>query len=140
LAPLVPLFWRPYAVRQGNKQTEALRVERHIDHDLDVLKELVDLQVASFGRVAAYARLLPADLIPVTRAVYGLPSTPDAVRQVDEREQAYVGEIGMRGRLLANEEALADELVAAIERRVAERPPEPWYRRGITARPRRGLR
>jgi hypothetical protein len=74
--------------------------------------------------------MLPVDLIPVTRAVYRLTSTTGAVDQVEARVRTAELRDDPGSRLDANRQAVADELVAAIERRVAERAPAPWYHRG----------
>ena len=115
-----------YAIRQAKEQARAAQAallhERVVDHRLDLLKELAEenekpSNVAFVdASIKIRARMLPIDLVPLTRAAMGLESTDDAVQEVREgRLEGNTARMSMR-------QAIADELVAAIEATLSSTP------------------
>ncbi|MFC4533073.1 hypothetical protein [Sphaerisporangium dianthi] len=125
LAGLAAVFFAIVAVRQASKQAaenmEALRLERRIDFELNVLSQLAEYNEKGsnvFGadaRVRTLAGMLPEVLIPLTRSAVSLPSTPEADART---QQARPGASEAR-ESLRNE--IADEIYEAIQKRLEER-------------------
>jgi hypothetical protein len=74
---------------QAKESQDALLLERQVEFRLGLLKETEDhnartLFVGMDKEVRRRATLLPVDLIPVTRAVYGLATTDGGQAQLSE--------------------------------------------------------
>lgn len=111
------------ARRQASETAERLRRERRIDFQLDVLRDLANhnLRGENVGwtgpEYRVLAALLPPDLVPLSRAVIGLASTPEAVATVQAREAQ-----GISGSLReAFRPEIEEEIIVAIERLIRER-------------------
>jgi hypothetical protein len=106
------------AKRQAQKSAAALVRERRIDFKLDGLMRLAELlggRLSAGDRdplIATQARMLPAELIPLTRAAVDLPSTEAAkawARKAKDRVAAGNSLIDLI------KEELAAEIVRAVD-------------------------
>ena len=108
-------------IRQAKKQAkasqEALRSERVAEFRLGLLKEIAHLNLSTTdypdAEIRLMASMLPAQLIPFTRAVAGLDSTPAAERSLNKHRHGILTRAGLR-------EEIFDELLQAVEATVTE--------------------
>ncbi|MEV6986821.1 hypothetical protein AB0M95_36955 [Sphaerisporangium sp. NPDC051017] len=110
---------------QGAENMRALQRERRIDFELDVLSQLAEYNQkdtntsGATARIETLARMLPKELIPLTRAAVRLPTTPEGEAQVAEAKPAAAERHQQVRDHLRNE--IADEVHKAIEIKLNER-------------------
>lgn len=103
------------AKRAETRSRDAAVHERRIEFELGLLKELGELN--STRRFKLLARLLRADLVPLTCAVVGLDSTPKARALVSDTRAGNAG-VPVLDQLRVD---IDDEIDAAVDRLLAER-------------------
>lgn len=98
------------AKAQAKKSQDARLLDRGVEFQLDLLKELASLNLRGMstayadGEIRQGAKMLPTELVPLTCAAVGLESTDDA--------KAIVLSKGHRGH---SREEIAEELLQAVE-------------------------
>ena len=115
----------PSAWPRSKDPQDALLLERRIDFELDTLSELAEYNEKTSNvhgrdaRMKTLAAMLPAELIPLTRAAVGLPSTAEGEEQVS-KERPRAAEIhGSVSDYM--KQTLAEEILQTVASKLRER-------------------
>ena len=112
--------------RQAKENADAIVTERRVDYELGLLKELAEYNSAShtinqpdkFEQMSTRLRLLGPDRLPMTRALFDLPTTDDGMR---ERRSAHWGTRRPKRSPDRGRSAILDEINTTADTLLAER-------------------
>ena len=113
--------------RQARENAEAIVRERRVDYELGLLKELAEYDSAShtinqpdkFEQMSTRLRLLGPDRLPITRALFNLPTTDDGIRAKDAALSGIP--LDLNDPRIAGRSAILDEINTTADALLAER-------------------